>query len=245
MAEEAEAWQMQVAENIGNDRQRLSAGSLQTMQSKEFAPLNVVCLQHRRQPQEPVTTAAFGLSEDEIVHSRGLITKNEVRATTLHALRLPRRGILWDVGAGSGSISIEAARLTPDLTIYAVDHKEEEIANIKTNIRRFRTFNVIPVFGHAPGALAALPAPDRIFVGGSAGTLGDLIAVGAELLPAGGRLVINGVIARTVEAAPRLLKAAGFAVSTSQITVNRRNEDDDRVDFNPVTITVGIKQESK
>ena len=120
---------------------------------------------------------ALGLTEDEVVHSRGLITKSEVRAATIHQLRLPKTGVFWDVGAGSGSISIEAARSHPELTLFAIEHKMEEIANIKANIRKFGCYNIIPVFGKAPEELTDLPAPDRIFVGGSSGTLSAIAEI--------------------------------------------------------------------
>ncbi len=119
----------------------------------------------------------FGLTEDSIQHSRGLITKNEVRAATLHQLQLPRKGVFWDIGAGSGSLSIEAARANPHLTVYAIEHKEEELENIKNNIVKFGCYNIVPIFGRAPEALVALPDPDRVFIGGSSGSLPDIVAL--------------------------------------------------------------------
>ena len=73
----------------------------------------------------------FGLKESEITHSRGLITKDEVRAVSLHALRLPAQGVLWDVGAGSGSISIEAARLSPGLEVFAIEKDSEQLGHME------------------------------------------------------------------------------------------------------------------
>ena len=74
--------------------------------------------------------AAMELGLFWLIHSRGLITKDEVRAASLHKLQLPRKGVFWDIGGGSGSISIEAARLNPDLQIYIIEKKEEEQQNI-------------------------------------------------------------------------------------------------------------------
>jgi len=229
-----------VAENIGLPEQRIFSGSLAEASVENFAPLNVMiitrnCSTHKSLP------AAFGLTEDEVIHSRGLITKSEVRAATIHQLRLPQQGVLWDVGAGSGSISIEAARTHPDLTIFAIEHKPEEIENIKANIRKFGCYNIIPVFGKAPEALRDISHPDRIFVGGSSGTLPSITKLAKELLPQDGRIVINGVIEKTIKDAPEQLRRNDFVVATSTIKVSRTNSDNSTVNFNPITITTGSR----
>lgn len=226
-----------VAEDIGLETEKLFSGSLLEARGLRFSPLNVLCLLVPEQTDN--SGCRFGLTEENISHSRGLITKNEVRAATLHRLQLPDAGVLWDVGAGSGSLSVEAARLSPRLTIYAVEHKEEEFDNIKRNIVKFGCHNIIPVFGKAPAALASLPHPDRVFVGGSGGELDKIIARTAGSLTANGRLVINGVIEKTVEAAPRLMQQHGFIVEKSNISVTRTEPDGTTQVFNPITIMAG------
>ncbi len=243
--DEAREWQAFVAEDIGADSQKIFCGTLEQCAARRFSPLNVFALVRKTPFKE--TDFSFGLSEQDIQHSRGLITKKEVRAATLHALRLPgKQGVFWDVGAGSGSISIEAARLNPELTIYAIEHKEEEIANIKANIRRFRCYNIIPVAGHAPEALAALPDPDSIFVGGSSGMLAEITAIAKERLPANtsnGRLVINGVgITKTVETAKKTLTAHDFLWESSEVGVTRISSIGEKQKFNPITIFAGWKK---
>jgi precorrin-6Y C5,15-methyltransferase (decarboxylating) len=228
-----------VAEDIGLESQRLFSGSLVETVQETFSPLNVLYIEHRGCKQNPCIT--FGLTEDDIIHSRGLITKNEVRAATLHQLALPDTGVLWDVGAGSGSISIEAGRSHPGLTVYAIEHKQEEIANIKANIRQFGCYNVVPVFGKAPEILSSLPAPDRIFVGGSSGTLPALAELADKLLPTDGRIVINGVIEKTIKEAPLLLAQHNFTARTTTISVTRTDCSNKTVTFNPITITTGSR----
>lgn len=229
-----------VAENIGLDDQRIFSGKITEAINKEFSALNVLLITIPTAAKENFP-AAFGLTEDDIVHSRGLITKNEVRAATIHQLRLPQTGILWDVGAGSGSISIETARSHPGLTIFAVEHKKEEIDNIKANIRKFGCYNIIPIFGKAPEALLQLPQPDRIFVGGSSGTLPALTEMADRLLPAGGRIVINGVIEKTITEAPILLARHGFMTTSTTLCVSRTDSKKQTVTFNPITITTGSR----
>lgn len=229
-----------VAENIGLADQRLFSGDLTECAAETFSPLNVMLIQNHCVKSNNFP-AYLGLTEEEVVHSRGLITKSEVRAATLHQLRLPKAGVLWDVGAGSGSISIEAARCHPELTIFAIEHKEEEIDNIKTNIRKFGCYNVIPVFGKAPESLIHLPAPDRIFVGGSSGTLPAITEIADSRLGASGRIVINGVIEKTIKEAPELLAQCNFSVETTTLHVTRTNSSKQTVTFNPITITTGSR----
>lgn len=227
-----------VAEDIGLPTENIFRGTLGKCRRQEFSPLNIMALLI---PSCETNTHTFGLSEDDLHHSRGLITKNEVRAATLHQLQLPRSGILWDIGAGSGSVSIEAARTTPDITIYAIEHKAEEIENIKKNILKYRCYNIIPVFGKAPQALESLPAPDRIFIGGSGGSLRDIVQFGAEKLEEGGRIVINGVIKKTLETAPQFLQENDFFHTETTINVTRKDHSGNTIDFNPITIITGYK----
>lgn len=228
---------MMVAENIGLPNERVFRGTLREAAIRQFAELNTLCLVVPESPGLP--DFAFGLGEDDLFHSRGLITKNEVRAATLHALRLPSAGIFWDIGAGSGSLSIEAARANPRLTVYAIEQKDEELQNIKKNIVKFRSFNIVPVAGTAPEALDRLPAPDRIFVGGSGGSLAAIVELAADRLAENGILVVNGVIDRTVREAPPLMKKCGFTVSSSVIGVTRTEPDGEERRFNPITIMTG------
>lgn len=230
---------MLVAEDLGLRSEKLFRGTLYEGSRQQFSPLNIVCL---LVPNAPNTLCYhFGLSENSIQHSRGLITKNEVRAATLHQLQLPRQGVFWDIGAGSGSLSIEGARLNPDLTIYAIEHNQEELENIKYNIVKFGCYNIVPVFGRAPEALAYLPTPDRIFIGGSSGSLPSIIELADQRLTSNGRLVINGVITRTVLEAPELMNRHGFTVVSSVIKVTRTEQDGRIFEFNPITIMTGTR----
>jgi len=225
-----------VAEDLGSIREKITVASLEEISHLQFSPLNVVCLLLPELPPPPV----FGLEEKEIAHNRGLITKDEVRAATLHRLRLPRKGVFWDIGGGSGSVSLEAAAMLPELSVYTVEHKEEELANIRDNICRFGLFNITPVQGRAKERIALLPDPDAVFIGGSGGEMQEIIAVAAARLGAGGRLVANGVTEETVEKAPRFMEQSGLQVESSRIEVHRSGPEGSR-SFNPITIMVGRK----
>lgn len=234
----AEAIEVRVAEDLGLDSQRLFRGTLAQTADANFSSLNVLAL---LVPGADPCQYRFGLGEEQLRHSRGLITKNEVRAATLHQLQLPERGVFWDIGAGSGSLSIEAARLNPGLTVYAIEQKAEELANIRENIKQYRCYNVIPVDGRAPESCLALPDPQRVFVGGSGGNLAEIVALAAARLPEGGRLVVNGVIAATIETAPQAMARQGLQVFQSTLQVSRRDESGITTTFNPITIITGRK----
>ncbi len=209
-----------VAENLGLPDEQLTRGTLADIAARKFAPLNMMLV------EQPAVVGkgsglVFGLHEDEISHSRGLITKAEVRAVILHCLRLPGRGVFWDVGGGSGSVSVEAARLCADLQVFTVEQKLEGQENISKNICDFRLYNMQLVRGRAPEALVELPDPDRIFIGGSGGALASIIKDCAERLQAGGRMVASAVLAETAEKAPELMRSQGLHVEVCRVAVTR------------------------
>jgi len=226
-----------VAEDLGLENEKIFSGTLRQAYRQTFSPLNILCLLAPNSLDD--TPFRFGLTENLLQHSRGLITKNEVRAATLHQLQLPAKGVFWDVGAGSGSLSIEAARSNPELTVYAIEHKEEELENIKNNIVKFRCYNIVPVFGRAPEALAGLPDPDRVFIGGSGGALAGIIGLAAERLATGGSLVVNGVIEKTIRMAPDLMTQHGLTVTSAVLQISRTEPNGNVRDFNPITIMTG------
>lgn len=233
--ERIDATRLKVGEDLGLATERLCTGSLAEIAARRFGPLNMVLVDQPGRPEG----FSFGLREDEIRHSRGLITKDEVRAATLHRLRLPERGVLWDIGGGSGSVSLEAARLCPELTIRITEKKAEEQANIRANIRRFGTYGIRLVCGEAPSALAGLPAPDRVFVGGSGRLLPAILATAAARLLPGGRIVVNAVLDKTRELALSTLSDLGFSVSAATICVTRQQAEGNSVSFNPITLITG------
>lgn len=230
-----------VAENLGTPEESLFSGTPAEAAGQEFAGLNVLIVTRPRLMSEDIPM--FGLFEVEIAHSRGLITKDEVRAVTLHALRLPSTGVFWDLGAGSGSISVAAARMHPGLTVFAVDRTAEAFANVKRNIRRFGCYNIIPIRGETTAVLPTLPDPNRVFIGGSGGRLGEIIAQAAGRLPVGGRLVVNGVIEKTVSEAPQCMAAHGLRVELTRMQIERTTypETVPGKVLNPINVMTGSK----
>ena len=232
---------MHVAENLGAKQERLFSGTLAEAAGGDFGGLNVLIV--TRPPLAAEGIPVFGLSEKEIFHSRGLITKDEVRAVTLHALRLPSTGVFWDLGAGSGSISVAAARMHPGLTVFAVDQHPEAFANVKKNIRQFGCYNIIPIQGEATAVVNGLPDPDRVFIGGSGGKLSAIIGQAADRLSIGGRMVVNGVIGATVAEAPQCMAEHGLKVDVARVQIERTTfpETEPGKVLNPITVMTGRK----
>ena len=163
-----------VCENLGGRDERVTQGELSDIQDMEFAPLTVMIL--RRKPGRPDLPAPaarrrrFGNPDDVFAQSRpqsGLVTQAEVRAIALAQLAIPPGGVVWDVGAGSGSVAVEAAQLSEPGMVYAIEQDAADYHLILANAEAFGVRNLKAVHGAAPAVFAGLPAPDAVFVGGT------------------------------------------------------------------------------
>lgn len=138
------------------------------------------------------------------------MTKRDVRALTISAARLSAGLTVWDVGAGTGSLSVEAALFTPGGRVFAVEKTEEGVSLIAKNSERFGVTNITALHGEAPQALAGLPAPQRILVGGSGGRLEEILDLCARQLLPGGILVANVISPRNLVKVLDVLNRAPF-----------------------------------
>jgi precorrin-6Y C5,15-methyltransferase (decarboxylating) len=174
----------------------------------DFPEPNVVLVERSPDVRQPV----FGLDDLEYLQrtpEKGLITKQEARALSLAKLRLASDAIVWDIGAGSGSVGIEAARLAPYGHVFAIEKNEGDAANARANAARFRLTNYSLSEGRAPDRLDRWPDPDAVFIGGSGGELAALIRLILARLKPGGRLVMNFVTLENLATATGELAAAG------------------------------------
>ena len=190
-----------VCARLGLDDESVTTTDLAGLAAGTWDPLSVVVLVED-EAVSPHKSVAWGvLSDDAYDHRAGMITKAEVRAVALSKLALPPGpAVVWDVGAGSGSVAIEVARAAPDAEVYAVERNVEDVRRIEANAELFGSVRV--VLGEAPECLAQLPEPDRVFVGG--GGLDVLDAVLARLRPGGRVVATYAAIDRAAAAADRL-----------------------------------------
>lgn len=189
-----------VASRLGEHDERVEHTDLDGLAAGDFDPMSVVILL----PGESTSggpVVRWGRDEAEFAHRDGMITKSEVRAVALSKLALPATGVMWDVGAGSGSIAIEAALLAPGLGVIAIERDAGDAANIIENASTHGA-TVDVVVGDAPAALVDLPDPDRVFVGG--GGPGVVRACWERLRP-GGSLVATSVVLEHAVECRRLL----------------------------------------
>lgn len=189
-------YQMWVCENLGGAEEQIHILPLPELSSREFAPLNVVILLRQAESEADVELTQlpqFGIS-DSLFHSfrdrPGLMTKREVRILALGELALQSDQVVWDIGAGTGSVAIEIGRLCPTSTIYAIEKTAAGVGLITKNAQRFGVANVVPVSGAAPTACVDLPDPNRIFIGGSGGNLTAILDLAATRLATSGLMVL-------------------------------------------------------
>ncbi len=211
-----------VCERLGYEDEKITVGSPENIAGMSFSGPNVVIILSSQPivPGSKPSAVTFGLMEDEISHSRGLITKDEIRSVTIHKLRLPQAGVFWDIGSGSGSISIEAARLFPGLKVFAIEKNNEQVLNIKKNRISFEASNIEIIEGVAPDALEGLPSPDRVFIGGSSGHIEEIISLLTKKMFSG-IAVVNATKIETLAKAIAGMQKAGFRVDISQVSVSR------------------------
>jgi precorrin-6Y C5,15-methyltransferase (decarboxylating) len=168
--------------------------------------------------------ATFGFADDDYVQrqpEKGLITKREVRAVSLAHLALRPDSRVWDIGAGSGSVGLEAARIARDGHVWAIEKNAADAANALENARRLRATNYTLVQDRAPSGMADWPAPDAVFIGGSGGELASLITQVLARLRPGGRLVMNFVTIESLATATAALTSVGADWHITQLSTAR------------------------
>lgn len=181
-----------VLEALGGEHERVRTTKAASFNLTEIAPLNTFAIQVRAASGARVIANTPGLA-DELFEHDGQITKREIRAVTLSALAPLRGELLWDIGAGSGSVAIEWMLTDPSMRAIAFENNADRAARAARNAAAFGVPDLQLIEGSAPLALVGLPQPDAIFIGGGASEEGVIDAAIDALRPGGGRLVVNAV----------------------------------------------------
>ncbi len=233
-----------VCENLGSPDERVTQAELVDLLDLDFDPLNVVILV--RKPDRPdrvhrsTRYRRFGNPDVAFAQSqpkRGLITQAEVRSIALAQLDVRATSIVWDIGAGSGSVAIEAAQLADHGTVYAIEPEPGDIALLQSNCEAFGVPNVKAIAGRAPEVLADLPDPDAVFIGGTGRQVGAVLTAAYRRLKPGGKLAVNVATIDGLAESHATLKSLAGTVQIWNVSVARGIEQMERVRFEAVNPT--------
>ena len=241
-----------VCENLGSPDERGTQAELIDLTTLDFDPLHVLILVRKPDRPDRVNRASrhrlFGNPDTAFSQSqpkRGLITQAEVRSIALAQLDIRPTSIVWDIGAGSGSVAIEAAQLAHEGMVYAVEPEPGDLALIQANAEAFGVPNVRPVSGRAPEVLAGLPDPEAVFVGGTGRQVDAVLSASFARLIPGGRLAVNVATIDGLAAAYAALKRLAGEVRLWNVSISRGIEQMDRVRFesvNPTFLLAVVKE---
>ena len=177
---------------------------------------------------------------------RGQITKREVRAVSLYSLGLRPDSVVWDIGAGTGSIAVEAAMIAYQGTVYAIERDESSLPLLRNNVARWGSDNVNIISGEAPEVLDGLATPDCVFVGGSGGRLSDILSAVAGRVKRRGRIVINLAALERAQETHHQLKELGFTTEMVMVHSARGKEMPDGTtrleSLNPVFVVTAWRE---
>ena len=187
-----------VCENLGSPDERVTQCDLQELAGQEFAALNVLVLVRNPnvpdRPSQMIGRRLFGNHDELFLQSkpqRGLLTPAEVRVMALAEMDIGPASVVWDVGAGSGSVAIEAAQIASAGSVYAIEMESEDHQLIVENAKRFGVTNLTAILGQAPEAWTDLPDPDSVFIGGTGRAVAAIAKEAFARLRKGGRVVVN------------------------------------------------------
>lgn len=205
-----------IGENLGTPQEHLAFGTAQTLAANACAPLSVLLIEHTVLPARRTP----GFPDDAFIRGEVPMTKQEVRAAALAKLAVRPTDTLWDVGAGTGSVSVELALAAPRGHVYAVECAPDACALIRQNREKFHAYNLSLIEGTAPQALADLPAPAAVFIGGTKGSMTEVVDAALAKNP-NARLCISAIALETLSAAIAALAAHGQAAEVTQLAVSR------------------------
>ena len=211
-----------VAESLGLPEERITDTRLAQLPGADFGPLNVLLL-IQDDGWQPWPTFA-PRSDERYAHCRGLITKREVRALSLARLALRETDVVWDIGAGSGAVSVEMAELAWRGQVYAVERDAENIAHIRQNVTRFGALNVSIIKGNAPEVLIGLPRPSAVFVGGTGGSMESILHHIDGAAQPGCRVVANLATLENLVQMLRVTRELGWRIEVMQASIAHGRE---------------------
>ncbi len=215
---EIDSFDMYVFERLCTESEKIGRFGLEEARKAAFSSPNFVLLDRIKWPQVPL---CLGLRDERYLHQKGMITKKEVRVAGLAALEIRPHHTLWDLGAGCGSVAIEASILANQGTVFAVERAIDRVKLIRENIKRTGAYSVEVIQGEMPGCLDALPDPDGVFIGGGIGRDTRVLEEACRRLRPGGRLVLHLVLMGSLARARNYIDLLDWPFSITQVQVSR------------------------
>ena len=217
----SEDYELAIAESLSQEKENIFQWmTVDGAASSQFADLNIVILRKKSTTED----ALFGLPDERFKQrkpDKGLITKREIRAVSLARMSLKQDSIVWDIGAGSGSIGLEAARLCLQGHVYAIEKNTDDVSIALSNKASLQVTNYSLIQGRAPDGLEYWPDPDAVFIGGSGGELRELILLCMKKLKHNGQLVMNFVTFENLSTAMETLKQISAKWDVVQLQASR------------------------
>jgi precorrin-6Y C5,15-methyltransferase (decarboxylating) len=241
-----------ICENLGSPDERVTRSTLADIVNQKFSALNVMVMVRQAgvpdKQSDSNNRRLFG-NPDELFRQskpkRGLLTPNEVRSIALGEMNLRSTSIVWDIGAGSGSVAIEAAQIARNGKAYAIEMDPEDYNLLVENAKQFGTANLVPVLGEAPRAWDSLPDPEAIFVGGTGRAVTELVSNAWPRLQPGGCLIANIMSMDYVVALQQLfVSKMGIEPMLWMVQISRGNYQLDKLRLessNPSFLLKGVK----
>jgi precorrin-6Y C5,15-methyltransferase (decarboxylating) len=233
--------EMKIFSMLGTSEEKIESGVPEDFLKHDQADLNIVFLLPEK---EHNLKATLGCDDRVYIKERGLITKKAVRCTGIGMLDLHDGQTIWDLGAGCGSVAIEASVVARCARVVAVEKNKDRLKMIRENIQQFRAWSIKVVEGEMPDCLDDLPAPDRIFIGGGIGRDSSVIERAAGCLKPGGKMVVHAILLGSIERTVKTFDNLNWRWEAMQIQCSVSDEiaGDHRFQAqNPVTIFMAKK----
>ena len=208
-----------VGEELGLPQERVRAMTVSALQTAETAPLTVLVIENGA----PDGRCRTGIPDDEFLRGEVPMTKAEVRAVSMSKLAVAPDDVCWDVGCGTGSVTVELALAAWRGGVWAVDRDEAAVSLTRRNCEKFHVGNATVSVGSAPEALAEFPAPDTVFIGGSGRRMDGVFDAALAKNPRA-RIVVNAIALESVQSALNAFAGHGIPASTVQLSVSAARE---------------------
>ncbi|WP_295617251.1 precorrin-6y C5,15-methyltransferase (decarboxylating) subunit CbiE [uncultured Methanobrevibacter sp.] len=205
-----------VGENLGSEEESIQETIISDLSGKEFSSLTVLIIEN----PDFDSRIRTGIPDEEFIRGKVPMTKSEVRSVCLSKLSLSPNDIAYDIGCGTGSVTIEMAFSAYDGKVYAFDKNEEAIGLLEKNCEKFHLDNVEAICGLAPECLEGLPVPDVAFIGGSSGNMDEIVSY-LYGINSNMRFVITAVTLENVMAGLNSLKNVGISGDIVQVAVSK------------------------